>query len=115
MSQYDQNYTPPPYTPPTGTPPGQGMATASLVLGIISLVLGVWFGLFSFIFIVLSIVGIVLAVTAKKRNAEAGYPPGVATAGLVLNIIALALAALSFIACGICVSCLAIAAPFSYF
>ncbi|MCL2227345.1 MAG: DUF4190 domain-containing protein [Oscillospiraceae bacterium] len=61
---------------------GKGMAIASLVLGILSVLDP------TFIFgIIMGIVGIVLAVMAKKK----GYIGGMATAGMVLSIIGVAL------------------------
>lgn len=66
-----------------------GAAIASLVLGIVSIV-------FTFIFFIVGlicgIVGIVLAVKAKKEIAASGQGgSGVATAGLVCSIIGLTL------------------------
>lgn len=85
-----------------------GKAVASLVLGIISLVLmfipyGGWVGL------ILGIVGIILGISAKKEA-----PSGMATAGLVLSIIAVALCAISLIACVACVGCIGTAGMLSY-
>lgn len=71
-----------------------GYAIASLVLGIVSIVFSFflqWLGL------IIGIVGIVLAVVAKKKN-----PTGMATAGLVLSIIGTVFCALFFIACVAC-------------
>lgn len=73
-----------------------GLAVASLVLGIVSIVFSFflqWLGL------IIGIVGIVLGVMAKKKN-----PSGMATAGLVLSIIGTVLCALIFIACAACLS-----------
>lgn len=81
------------------------MAVASLVLGIVSLVfilLPIGSALLAF---PLSIVGLVLAVIARKKQ-----PSGMATAGLVLNIIALVLSALVAVACGACLGTAGIAA-----
>lgn len=80
----------------------EGKALASLVLGIISLVF-IFFGTFAFIGMILAIIGLILGISAKKENPEDGK----AKAGVVLSIIGLALCALSFIACAICVSSLA--------
>ena len=87
---------PPPYhQPPYGGPPqpqpGKGMAVASLVLGILSIldptiILGIFLG----------VIGVVLAVMAKKR----GFLGGMATAGLVLSIIGIALNGFIFLLCG---------------
>lgn len=72
-----------------------GMAVASLVLGIIGLVCLFFLPVLT---IILSIVGLVLAIMGKKKN-----PSGVATAGLVLNIIGLVLSVIIFVACTACV------------
>ena len=60
-----------------------GMAVASLVLGIVSAVC-IFFGYFAFIGIITGIVGLVLGVMAKKKQ-----PCGMATAGIVLSAVAL--------------------------
>jgi len=78
--------------------PGKNLAIASLVLGIISVVLW-WFGYSAIVSVVLSIVGLVLAGNSKK----AGYTGGMRTAGFVLNLIALIGGAIFFIACVACV------------
>lgn len=57
--------------------PGKNKAVASLVLGIVSLV-AAWFGWGAILAIILSIVGIVLAVQAKKE-----MPAG--TSGLAIR------------------------------
>ena len=83
-----------------------GLAIASLVLGIVSIVFCFiiqWLGL------IIGIVGIVLGVMAKKKN-----PTGMATAGLVLSIIGTVLCALIFIACAACVGAIGSAAGSLY-
>lgn len=73
--------------------------TASLVLGIISLCL-VWFGYSALVGFILSLIGLVLANSGKKKgdtNCQAGF---------VLSIIGLVLNSLSFIACVLCVGAL---------
>ncbi|NLK28946.1 MAG: hypothetical protein GX306_11495 [Clostridiales bacterium] len=79
-----------------------GKATASLVLGIISLVF-IFFGTYAFIGMVLAIIGLVLGIQAKKESPDDGK----AKAGVILSIIGLSLCALSFIACIACVGALA--------
>lgn len=72
-------------------PQGKGKAIASLVLGILSLVL-ILTGAGSFIGIITSIIGLVLGSSAKKL-----LPPeerGMASAGFVCSLIALILSAL---------------------
>lgn len=81
-----------------------GLAIASLVLGIVAIVfsfigLSIPFGL------IIGIVGIILGVMAKKKN-----PCGMATAGLVLSIIGTVLCAIVFIACMSCVGAIGSAA-----
>lgn len=81
-----------------------GLAVASLVLGIVAIVfsfigLSIPFGL------IIGIVGIVLGVMAKKKN-----PSGMATAGLVLSIIGTILCAIVFIACAACIGAIGSAA-----
>lgn len=89
--QYQQQ--PMGYYPQPMPVPGKGMAIASLVLGICSIV---------YLFF-LGIIGIVLAVMAKKKMLAAGYPTGLATAGLVLSIIGTALGAILVVTCLSCI------------
>ena len=78
--------------------PGKGAATASLVLGIISVVLW-FFGYSALISVILGIVGLILAGNAKK----AGFNGGIRTAGFVLSLIGLIGGAIFFVACVACV------------
>ncbi|HIZ56044.1 MAG TPA: hypothetical protein H9671_07560 [Firmicutes bacterium] len=80
-----------------------GMAVGSLVLGI----LGILCSFFSFlgavaylVGIILGIIGLILGISAKKQQ-----PCGMATAGIVLSIIAIVLCAISLVACVACVAC----------
>ncbi|MDD4112657.1 MAG: DUF4190 domain-containing protein [Herbinix sp.] len=79
-----------------------GKATASLVLGIVSLVF-IFFGTFAFIGMILAIIGLVFGISAKKENPEDGK----AKAGIVLCIIGLALCTISLLACAACFASLA--------
>lgn len=81
--------------------PGKGAATASLVLGIISVVLW-FFGYSALISVILGIVGLILAGNAKK----AGFNGGIRTAGFVLSLIGLIGGAIFFVACVACVGAL---------
>lgn len=81
----------PPQTPaPPAGPvpnPGKGLSIAGMVLGIVSLVLFcVWY-----IGIPCAIVGLVLSIIGKKKSKEANAPTGMATAGIILCVIALSL------------------------
>ena len=78
--------------------PGKGAATASLVLGIISVVLR-FFGYSALVSVILGIVGLILAGNAKK----AGFNGGIRTAGFVLSLIGLIGGAIFFVACVACV------------
>ena len=78
------------------------MAVTSLVLGICALVFP-FIGL-GWLSMLLGIVGLVLGALGKKKNPE---KKGIATAGLVMSIIAVALGLVSWIACAACVGGLA--------
>ena len=78
--------------------PGKGASTASLVLGIISVVLW-FFGYSALVSVILGIVGLILAGNAKK----AGFNGGIRTAGFVLSLIGLIGGAIFFVACVACV------------
>ncbi len=76
------------------------MGVASLVLGIIALVLAVFSaGTLGWLGSIIAILGIILGALGRK-NAE---KKGMATAGLVCSIIALSLGLLMYIACVACI------------
>lgn len=83
------------------TVPGKGKATASMVLGIIAVVLW-FFGYSAIISVILGIIGLILAGGAKKE----GFEGGVRTAGFVLSLIGLIGGAIAFVACVACVGAL---------
>ncbi len=95
--------------PNDGTVPGKGQAIASLVLGIISVVLW-WFGYSAIVSVILSIVGLILAGNSKK----AGFVGGIRTAGFVLSLIGLIGGAIALVACVACTGLLAAAGAYSY-
>ena len=94
---------------PTGPVPGKGFAIASMVLGIVAL-LGpfalISLGVLSFLDFATAVVGLVLGVLGKKKLLETGAPTGMATAGIVMCIIALAIRILVVIACAGCIAAL---------
>lgn len=84
---------------------GKGKVIAGFVLGIIGIVLGFLSGWFSLIALPVSIVGLVLAVIGGKQLKLNGTQSGLATAGLVLGIIAVVISAITFFTCGLCIIC----------
>lgn len=80
------------------------MAAASLVLGIISIVTGLFSaGSLGWLGAIMGIIGIILGSQARKVPAQAGL----ATAGFVCSIIGTILCLLMYIACIACVGGLA--------
>lgn len=75
------------------------MAIASLVLGIISIVCGLFLAGFQWVGAIVGIVGIILGAMAKKNPEK----KGMATAGLVCSIIGFILCIVLFVACVVCV------------
>lgn len=70
-----------------------GLAIAGMVLGIVALVLFcVWY-----ISLPAAVVGLILSVMARKKAKETGVGGGMAMTGLVLSVIALAIALLIMI------------------
>jgi hypothetical protein len=83
QQQYDYNNS---YNNPTLPGPGSGRATASLVLGIIGIVVGEW---------LFGVIGLILASSSDKKQAEAGLPPIETTkAGRITSIIAIVIGVL---------------------
>ena len=92
--------------------PGKGKATASLVLGIVSLVTAC-LGWGALIGIGTAIAGLVLGTQAKKEL-PAGYPNGSAKAGVICSIIGLVLSGIVFVSCVICAGALSAAGAAGY-
>ena len=75
------------------------MCVSSLVLGIIALVISIFSaGLFGWLGAILAIIGIVLGALGRKNPEK----KGIATAGLVVSIVGLALGIILYAACTIC-------------
>ena len=72
-------------------PPGMGMSTASLVLGIVTLVVSVSI-CGSPLAIPLALVGLILGIVGRKKLKIVGIPFGRATAGIVMSIIGISIA-----------------------
>lgn len=77
-----------------------GLAIASLVLGILSL-LFIFFGYGALLGILFGIAGIITGIMSRKESSS-----GMATAGIVMSIIGLAFCVVAFIACVACVASL---------
>ncbi|MBE6766870.1 MAG: hypothetical protein E7550_04690 [Ruminococcaceae bacterium] len=86
---------------------GKGKATAGLVLGIVGIVFAVLNGYFALLGLPIAIVGLVLSVVGGKALKADNQPSGIATAGLVIGIIAVVFTAIAFVSCGLCVLCAA--------
>lgn len=87
---------------------GKGKSIAGLVLGIVGIVCGLLSGWFSIIGLPVAIVGLVLSIQGgKAAKAETGKAGGIATAGLVLGIIAVVFTGIAFFTCGLCIICAA--------
>ncbi len=95
MNYYD-------YQQPPMAPQGKGLAIASLVLGIISCIIG-WFGYSAIFGLITGIVGLILWGLSKKK----GFFGGLLTAGFVVSLIGTILSAIVFVACIACVGCAA--------
>ncbi|WP_287387503.1 hypothetical protein [Lachnospira sp.] len=81
------------------------MGVASLVLGIISILIGLFSaGALGWLGAILAILGIILGAVGKKNPAKSGL----ATAGMVCSIIGLILCLILYIACAACVGGLAL-------
>ncbi len=86
---------------------GKGYAVAGLVLSILGIVLSLFGAWLSIISLPVAIVGLVLAVVGGKKLKANGQSAGIATAGMVIGIIAVVLSAIFFFTCGICTICVA--------
>lgn len=75
------------------------MAVAALVLGIIGIVFS-WFPLLA---VPLAIIGMILGIVARKNAVNTAQPTNMATAGLVVSVIGIAISILITVACISCV------------
>lgn len=78
------------------------MGVASLVLGIISLVCGVFLAGFQWVGAIVGLIGIVLGAQGRKNPEK----QGMATAGLVCSIIGFVLCIILYVACVACATSL---------
>ena len=82
--------------------PGAMSGIISIAIGGLSLLL-IWlkflFVLLGIFFMIVNIIGIVLAVSSRKKCENSGYSTTPPTIGLILNIISLIIFTLGFTAC----------------
>jgi len=90
------------------TPQNKNKATASLVLGIISLVC-IFLGYGALLGAVLGVLGLVFGIQAKKE-----FPSSLATTGIILSTIGLAMCAIVFLACVACIGAIGTIGALSY-
>ncbi len=86
------------------------MAIASLVLGIVALLITLLTGgIFGWVGAIIAIIGIVLGVLGKNEPEN----EGMAKAGMIISIVALVLSILIYVACIACATSIGNAAYFS--
>ena len=78
-----------------GAYPGKGLSTASMVLGIVSLVISL--PSFGTLGITTAIIGLILGIIGRKNAKEAGALTGTATAGIILSIVGMVLSVIIII------------------
>ena len=85
------------------------MIIAGFICALLGLALpflsGIFHGWLTLIPLALAIVGLVLSVIGGKKVKAAGGKSALATAGLVIGIIATVWASIAFISCGLCIIC----------
>lgn len=79
------------------------MGVASLVLGIISIICGVFLSGFQWVGAIVGLIGIILGAAGRKNLEKSGL----ATGGLVCSIIGFILCIILYVACVACVGGLA--------
>ena len=78
------------------------MAIASLILGILGVVSS--FFTVGFGGMGLGLIALILGILGRKKAAAENQPKGMATAGMVLGIVGLALGVIFFVTCSLCVA-----------
>lgn len=75
------------------------MGVASLVLGIISLVIGILFVGFQWVGAIVGLIGIILGAQGRKNPEKRG----ISTAGMICSIVGFVICIIFFVACAACV------------
>ena len=87
------------------TPPGNALAIAAIIIGAVTIFL-IWLKFIviflALFFILVNIAGILMAVSAGKKNMAANAPMVLPRIGLAVNIVSLVIYLLGFIACSVC-------------
>lgn len=94
------------YQAPQGDPSdnGKSLSIAALVLGIVGIV-GIFIPVVNYFTTVCAILGLVFGVKGRQKSMLAeGKPSGLATAGLILGIIGLAIAVIGLICSLVCLA-----------
>ncbi|SFF80019.1 DUF4190 domain-containing protein [Blastococcus tunisiensis] len=97
QAPYQQEYGPPSYGQPAGPPPkqGAGLAIASMVLGIVALLLS-WIPIINNVAAIVAIVGLGLGIPALIRARRGTHNgAGMAITGLVTSVLAIVLVILT--------------------
>lgn len=92
----------PPMPPQAPKAPANAMAIASLVCGILAIIL-CWFYMVNIAALILAIVGVVCGAMGMKQAKLTGSGNGMAVAGLVISIVGLVFAFIGFLTCTVCV------------
>ena len=89
---------------------GKGLTITGFILSLVSLV-SAWLPVpfLPFAGLPMAIVGLILSVVGGKKLKANGQKSGLATAGMVIGIIAVVLSAIGFFTCGVFVACAACA------
>ena len=89
---------------------GKGLSSAGFacaLLGLIFSFVGMFVWFLALLALPLAIAGLILSVIGGKKIKAAGESFGLATAGLVIGIIATVFSGITFFTCGVCGLCLA--------
>lgn len=85
-------------------PKGKNFSIAALILGILSILLCLFYVLSAFA-MACGVGGILCATNGQKYCLEQDQPTGLATGGLALSIVGLLLSSIAFFTCTLCVGC----------
>ena len=93
---------------------GKGLSIAGFATSIVGLVLGFLGTIFSILALPIAITGLVLSVVGGKKLRAEGGSTGLATAGMVVGIVAVVISGILFFTCGICTMVVISESPYYY-